>query len=96
MSRPTPPVYKTRNCPADNEALKCRDSLTIWFDPEMTCEAAPIVRRGRQQTNSDAAMQTCPSMKVLIGMALRQRTGFVERLLRLIGLDTGRRPTSAR
>ncbi|SDE62330.1 Transposase DDE domain-containing protein [Salipiger thiooxidans] len=58
-----------------------------WFDPEMNWNAAPTGRRGRQQTFSDAAIQTCLSMKVLFGMALRQTTGFVESLLRLVGLD---------
>jgi hypothetical protein len=53
----------------------------------MTWDAAPTGRRGRQQTYSDAAIQTCLSMKVLFGMALRQTTGFVESLLKLIGLD---------
>tara|TARA_R110002073_G_scaffold159180_1_gene314408 strand:+ start:543 stop:1397 length:855 start_codon:yes stop_codon:yes gene_type:complete len=61
--------------------------LTIWFDPEMIWEAAPTGKRGRQQTYSDTAIQTCLSMKVLFGMALRQTTGFVESLLRLVGLD---------
>ena len=87
MSRPTPPTYKTRNRPAFNEALKRRGSLTIWFDPEMSWDAAPKGRRGRQPTFSDAAIQTCLSMKVLFGMALRQTTGLVESLLRLAGLD---------
>jgi hypothetical protein len=87
MSRPTPPTYRTRNWPAYNEALKRRGSLTIWFDPEMSWDGAPTGRRGRQQTYSDAAIQTCLSMKVLFGMALRQTTGFVESLLRLVGLD---------
>ncbi|MGR3695130.1 MAG: IS5 family transposase, partial [Sagittula sp.] len=87
MSSPTPPNYKTRNWPAYNEALKRRGSLTIWFDPEMIWEAAQTGRRGRQQSYSDAAIQTCLSMKVLFGMALRQTTGFVESLLRLVGLD---------
>jgi hypothetical protein len=87
MSRPTPPAYKTRNWPAYNKALKRRGSLTIWFDPEMSWEAAPTGRRGRQQTYSDTAIQTCLTMKVLFGMALRQTTGFVESLLRLIGLN---------
>lgn len=87
MSRPTPPTYKTRNWPSYNEALKRRGSLTIWFDPEMSWEAAPTGRRGRQQSYSDAAIQTCLSMKVLFGMALRQTTGFVESLLQLVGLD---------
>jgi hypothetical protein len=87
MSRPTPPAYKTRNWPAYNEALKRRGSLTIWFDPAMTWGAAPRGKRGRQPDYSDAAIQTCLTMKVLFGMALRQTTGFVESLLRLIGLD---------
>ena len=87
MSRPTPTTYRTRNWPAYNEALKRRGSLTIWFDPEMSWDAAPTGRRGRQQTFSDAAIQTCLSMKVLFGMALRQTTGFVESLLRLVDLD---------
>ena len=87
MSRPTPPTYKTRNWPAYNEALKRRGSLTIWFDPAMTWEAAPTGKRGRQPAHGDAAIQTCLTMKVLFGMALRQTTGFVESLLRLIGLD---------
>ena len=53
----------------------------------MSWDAAPTGRRGRQQSYSDAAIQTCLTMKVLFGMALRQTTGFVESLLRLIGLD---------
>ncbi|GHE04168.1 transposase [Defluviimonas sp. 20V17] len=87
MIRPTPPTYKTRNWPAHNEALERRGSLTIWFDPEMTWDAAPTGRRGRQQTYSDRAIQTYLTMKVLFGMALRQTTGFVESLLKLVGLD---------
>ncbi len=87
MSRPTPPAYKTRNWPAYNEALKRRGSLTIWFDPAMIWEAAPTGKRGRQPDYSDAAIQTCLTMKVLFGMALRQTTGFIESLLRLIGLN---------
>ena len=87
MSRPTPTTYRTNNWPACNEALRRRGSLTIWFDPEMSREAAATGRRGRRQSYSDAAIQTCLSMKVLFGMALRQTTGFVESLLRLVGLD---------
>ena len=87
MSRPTPPTYRTRNWPAYNEALKRRGALTIWFDQEMSWDAVPTGRRGRQQTYSDTAIQTCLTMKVLFGMALRKTTGFVQSLLRLVGLD---------
>ena len=86
MSRPTPPTYKTKNWQAYNEALKRRGSLTVWFDPEMIWEAAPTGKRGRQPDYSDAAIQTCLTLKVLFGMALRQTTGFVTSLLGLVGL----------
>ncbi|ARE42413.1 transposase (plasmid) [Rhodovulum sp. P5] len=87
MSRPSTPTYKIKNWRAYNEALKRRGSLTIWFDPAMTWEARPTGKRGRQPTYSDAAIQTCLTMKVLFGMALRQTTGVVESLLQLSGLD---------
>ena len=87
MSKPTSPTYKTTNWADYNPALKRRGSLTIWFDPEMTWDAKPSGKRGRSRIFSDAAIQTCLTMKVLFGMALRQTTGFVESLLRLTGLD---------
>ena len=68
-------------------ALKRRGSLTIWFDPGMAWAALPTGKRGRQPVHSDAAVQTCLTMKVLFGMALRQTTGLVESSLGLIGLD---------
>jgi hypothetical protein len=51
-----------------------------WIPP-------PTGKRGRQQSFSDAAIQTCLTMKVLFGMPLRQTTGFVQSLLQLVGLD---------
>ena len=53
----------------------------------MIWEAAPTGKRGRQPDYSDAAIQTCLTMKVLFGMPFRQTTGFVESLLRMAGLD---------
>jgi len=47
----------------------------------------PSGKCGRQQQFSDAAIQTCLTLKVLFGMPLRQTTGFVQSLLRLVGLD---------
>jgi hypothetical protein len=87
MSKPIPPSYKTMNWPDYNTALKKRGSLAIWFDPAMCWTPQPSGKRGRQQAYSDAAIQTCLTMKVLFGMALRQTTGFVESLLELVGLD---------
>lgn len=71
--------YKmTRNC------LKCEKSAS------MTWEGLPTGRRGRQPGYSDAAIQTCLTLKVLFGFVLRQTTGFVESLLRLVGLELSR------
>jgi Transposase DDE domain len=53
----------------------------------MVWAAKPTCKRGRQPVCSDAAVQTCLTMKILFGMALRQTTDFMESLLRLIGLD---------
>ena len=68
--------------------LQCQlESLLIWFDPEMVWTPPPRGKRGRQPQFSDAAIQTCLTLKVLFGMPLRQTTGFVQSLLRLVGLD---------
>lgn len=87
MSSWTPTTYKTRNWAEYNHSLKQRGSLSIWFDPEMSCEAEASGRRGRQKTYSDAAIQACLTLKVLFGLPLRQTTGFVESLLKRVELD---------
>ena len=51
-----------RNWPRYNQALKRLGSLTSWFDPSMTWEAAPSGKRWRQADHSDAAIQTCLTM----------------------------------
>ncbi|MDW3225544.1 MAG: IS5 family transposase [Paracoccaceae bacterium] len=79
--------YKTKNWSSYNDSLKRRGSLSIWFDPEMIWTPPPSGKRGRQQQFSDAAIQTCLTLKVLFGIPLRQTTGFVQSLLRLAGLD---------
>lgn len=67
--------------------MKQRGSLTILCDPEMVWVPPPSGKRGRQHRFSNAAIQICPTIKVLFGMPLRQTTGFVASLLRLAGLD---------
>ena len=86
MRRPAKTPYKTTNWHSYNQALRQRGSLTVWFDPSMQWEAAPSGRRGRQQAYSDAAIQACLTIKVLLGLPLRQTTGFVASLLELSGL----------
>ena len=62
--------------------------MTIWFDPQMVWEPPPTGKRGRRQQFSDAAIQACLTLKVLFGMPLRQTTGFIESLLKLVGLSS--------
>lgn len=52
----------------------------------MQWEAIPSGRRGRQQAYSDAAIQARLTLKTLLGLPLRQATGFVASLLELSGL----------
>ena len=87
MSKPTPPVYRTTNWAAYNAALRQRGSLSIWFDPETQWLAAPTGKRGRQPVFCDAAIQTCLTLRALLGLPLRQVTGMVASLLVLAGLD---------
>ena len=87
MSNWTPTTYKTNNWAACNRALKQRGSLLLWFDTAMNWGAAPSGKPGRQQAYSDAAIQACLTIKVLFDLPLRQATGFVESLLKLIGLN---------
>ncbi|WP_290558891.1 transposase, partial [Aestuariivita sp.] len=87
MSSWAPTKHKTTNWSAYNNSLKRRGSLALWLDPEMVRVPPPSGKRGRQQSFSDAAIQACLTLKVLFGMPLRQTTGFVQSVLRLIGLD---------
>jgi hypothetical protein len=81
------PCDKTTNWAEYNAELKARGSLTIWLDKDMQWYGPASGRRGRQHIFTDAAIQFCRSIKCLFGLALRQSLGWVERLLRMSGLD---------
>lgn len=87
MSKPDPSKYKTTNWKAYNAALKARGSLMIWLDRDMRWHGAPVGKRGRTPTFSDAAIQFCLTIKCLFNLALRQAVGMEQSLLRLAGLD---------
>ena len=82
-----PAKYETTNWSPYNDALKQRELLAIWFDPEMVWTPPPTIRRGRQSKFSDTGIQTVLTMNVLFSMPERQTAGFVDSLLRLVGLD---------
>ena len=87
MSKPACPTYRTTNWRSYNAALKQRGSLLVWFDPETEWLAVPRGRRGRPARFSDAAIQTCLTLKALFGLPLRQTEGLVASLLKLAKLD---------
>ncbi|AWI86865.1 IS5/IS1182 family transposase (plasmid) [Alloyangia pacifica] len=89
MSKPEPKParYRTTNWSAYNAALTKRGSLLIWLDKEMAWHAPHEGRPGRPPVFSDAAIQFCLSIKVLLKLPLRQTAGMVASLLRLAGLD---------
>ena len=82
-----PAKYETTNWSPYNDALKQRELLAIWFDPEMVWTPPPTIRRGRQPKFSDTGIQTVLTMNVLFSMPERQTAGFVDSLLLLVGLD---------
>ena len=87
MPKPSPTRYRTTNWSDYNAALRKRGSLSVWFDPEMVWHAGKTGKRGRPETFSDAAIQTCLTLKVLFGLPLRQTVGLVESLVQMAGLD---------
>ena len=87
MPKPTPTRYRTTNWSTYNASLWQRGSLSVWFDPDMGWHAEKSGKRGRPAIFSEAAIQTCLTLKVLFGLPLRQTVGLVESLIQMAGLD---------
>jgi hypothetical protein len=87
MPKPAAPVYRTTNWPEYNAALKRRGSLEIWFDPKMHWLSVPCGRPGRPMRFSDSAIELCLTLKTLFNLPLRQVTGLVASLIKMVGLD---------
>ena len=82
-----PTEYKTANWSTCSNALNRRGPLAIWLDPEMIRTPPPGGKHRRRQRFSEVAIQTCLKLKVPLKRPLGQTTGFVQSLLRLVGLD---------
>ncbi len=87
MSKPEPARYRTTNWKSYNDALRRPGSLLIWLDKDMVWLAAKAGRPGRPPVFSDAAIQFCLMVKVLLGLPLRQTTGMVSSILQMAELD---------
>lgn len=79
--------YRTTNWKSYNDALKRRGSLFVWLDRDMAWLAPKCGKPGRAPVFSDAAIQFSLMVKLLFGLPLRQRTGMVSSILKMVGLD---------
>jgi hypothetical protein len=66
MSKPSPARYRTMNWSSSTAALRQRGSLLIWLDKGMTWLAPHDGSPGRPALFSDAAIQFCLTIKVLL------------------------------
>lgn len=81
--------YRVRNWREYNRALKQRGSVTFWFNTETVSQwkAKSEKKKGRPKTYSEIAIEACITMRILFDLPYRQCEGFVEDLLRMMGLN---------
>ena len=83
--------YRVQNWPAYNKALVRRGSLTFWVDEEAvrgwTDSAGSGPRGGRPRIYADTAIECALIVKVVFHLSLRSTQGFLESVMRLMGVD---------
>ena len=81
-------VYRVKNWSSYNRALIGRGSLTVWLDDSLWRQwyAQRPSQRGAQFVYSDPTIEWMLTMRVLLGLPLRQTQGFIQSLLDLMGL----------
>jgi len=88
MKKPT--TYRLRNWNQYTNALKQRGSITFHFADDVTdgwLNPNKSGKCGASDTYSNLAIQACLCVKVVFRLPLRQTQGFVQSLLRLLGLN---------
>ncbi len=81
--------YRVRNWAAYERGLRDRGDVTVWLSEE-AIEAwipSPTGRRGGQPRDSNLAIVTALTLRVVFRLPLRQTEGFLASLLRLLELD---------
>ena len=81
-------VYRVKNWSSYNRALVARGSLTVWIADGLWGQwyAPGPSQRGAQFVYADQAIAWMLTMRVLLGLPLRQTQGFIQSLLDLMGL----------
>lgn len=82
--------YRLRNWRDYTASLVRRGSLTLWIERDLQDWWLCQERSGQPGASplySDRAVEACLSLRVLLGLPLRQAEGFVRSLLCLVGLS---------
>ena len=82
-------VYRVKNWSSYNRALVARGSLTVWLDDSFWrpwYDQRPC-QRGAQFVYSDPTIEWILTVRVLLGLPLRQTQGFIQSLLGLMQLE---------
>src|SRR4051795_10036130 len=80
---------KVTNWRDDDESLRRRGSVTVWFSDEAVeaWEAERRTSRGGQPEYSDLAILTALTLKAVFRLAYRQTEGLIGSVIGLLGLD---------
>src|SRR4051812_20738249 len=80
---------KVTNWRDDDESLRRRGSVTVWFSDEAVeaWEAERRTSRGGQPEYSDLAILTALTFKAVFRLAYRQTEGLIGSVIGLLGLD---------
>src|SRR5699024_9244091 len=82
-------TYKVRNWSIYNEGLRKRGSLSVWISEKAIDQwkyDGPA-RRGSQPVYSNLAIEACLSLRLVLGLPLRQTQGFIQSLFAWMDMD---------
>ena len=81
--------YRIRNWREYARGLRSRGDVTIWLSEDAIAAWVPPKNglRGGQRRYSNLAVRTALTLRVVFSLPLRQTEGFLDSLLRLMGLN---------
>jgi IS5 family transposase len=82
-------MYRVKNWPAYDIALRDRGNITVWFGEEAICSwnAPPSGHPGGQRRYSNLAIVTALTLRTVFHLPLRQTEGFLASLIGLMDRD---------
>ncbi len=84
-----PLKYKVTNWREYNQALKQRGNITLWFEEKTLRKwyARPTHKPGAQRIYSNRAIEVAGIIRLVFHLPLRQTTGFLFSIAKLMGVD---------